>query len=61
MYKVRQAGQYDVLALLTSVSAPHQRISMHGVRVALLDQQAASIGLPWRKLLLPETPTMDRL
>ena len=59
LYKVRQQGRYDVLELLTTVSEPHQRISMHGVRVALLDQQAASIGLPCRKLYLPETPTME--
>ena len=58
LYKVRQSGQYDVQTLLTTVSEPHQRISMHGVRVALLDRQAASIGLPCHKLFLPETPTM---
>lgn len=59
LYKVLQGGHYDVRELLTTVSEPYRRISMHGVRVDLLDQQAASIGLPCRKLLLPETPTME--
>ncbi|WP_426062104.1 diphthine--ammonia ligase [Hymenobacter sp. B1770] len=59
LYKVQQAAQYEVLTLLTSVSEPYQRISMHGVRVDLLDQQAASLGLPCHKLFLPETPTME--
>jgi len=59
LYKVQQSGQYEVQTLLTSVSEPYQRISMHGVRVALLEQQAASIGLPCHQLRLPETPTMD--
>ncbi|WP_375419103.1 diphthine--ammonia ligase [uncultured Hymenobacter sp.] len=59
LYKVLRAGRYEVTRLLTTLSEPHQRISMHGVRVALLDQQAASIGLPCRKLFLPEMPPMD--
>ena len=59
LYKVLQSGQYDVKELLTSISEPHQRVSMHGVRVALLEQQAASLGLPCHQLQLPETPSMD--
>ena len=59
LYKVLRSGQYDVQELLTTVSEPYQRISMHGVRVALLEQQAASLGLPCRQLLLPEMPTME--
>ncbi|MEO8260486.1 MAG: ATP-binding protein [Acidobacteriota bacterium] len=50
------AGQYDVVALLTSVSEEYRRISHHGVREALLDQQAASIGLPLEKVFLPSRP-----
>ena len=59
LYKVRQEGRYEVTRLLTTLSEPYQRISMHGVRAALLDRQAASLGLPCRKLYLPETPSMD--
>ena len=58
LYKVRQAGHYDIQTLLTTVSTPYQRISMHGVRTALLEQQAAALGLPCRQLLLPEMPSM---
>ena len=54
LYEVLQGGQYEVKTLLTTLSAPYQRISMHGVRAALLDRQAASLGLPCRKLFLPE-------
>jgi uncharacterized protein (TIGR00290 family) len=59
LYKVRESGRYDVQTLLTTVSEPYQRISMHGVRTALLDQQADRLGLPCRKLFLPEMPSMD--
>ena len=59
LYHVLQGQQYDVKVLLTTVSEPHQRISMHGVRVALLEQQAASLGLACHQLPLPEIPSMD--
>lgn len=58
LYKTRQSGHYAVQTLLTIVSEPYQCISMHGVRTALLDRQTAALGLPCRKLQLPETPTM---
>lgn len=58
LYKVRQAGHYAIQTLLTTVSTPYQRISMHGVRTALLERQAAALGLPCRQLLLPEMPSM---
>jgi uncharacterized protein (TIGR00290 family) len=38
--------QYDIAALLTTVTREFDRISMHGVRVELLRRQAASIGIP---------------
>ena len=58
LYKVRQAGHYAIQTLLTTVSTPYQRIAMHGVRTALLERQAAALGLPCRQLLLPEMPSM---
>lgn len=59
LYKILRSKDYEVLCLLTSVSEQYQRISMHGVRVELLDAQAESIGIRSVKLLIPETPTME--
>lgn len=59
LYKVLQAGEFDVSQLLTTVNSHYQRISMHGVRVELLEQQAASLAIPLTKILLPEIPDMD--
>lgn len=59
LYKILSSKDYEVLCLLTSVSEQYQRISMHGVRVELLDAQAESIGIRSVKLLIPETPTME--
>jgi uncharacterized protein (TIGR00290 family) len=43
---------YDVVALLTTVTSGYARISIHGVRRALLAAQARSIGLPVHEVLL---------
>jgi uncharacterized protein (TIGR00290 family) len=45
--------------LLTSMSAEHRRISMHGVAEFLLDQQAENLNLPLRKIYLNEDTTLD--
>jgi uncharacterized protein (TIGR00290 family) len=58
LYKVRTLGEVDVRWLLTNVNEHYQRISMHGVRVELLEQQAAAIGIPLVKMMIPEMPDM---
>ena len=42
-----------VEALLTTVTDGYDRISMHGVRRSLLEQQAAAIGLPLEEVRIP--------
>ncbi|OCB78784.1 diphthine--ammonia ligase [Flavobacterium crassostreae] len=59
LYKILQDPDFEVCTLVTSVNQPLQRISMHGVRVELLHQQAASIGLPLEIMQIPEMPTME--
>jgi uncharacterized protein (TIGR00290 family) len=56
LHALLQQGEYDVVGLMTSVSEEFARISHHGVRVDLLDEQADAIGLPLRKILLPTHP-----
>ena len=46
LHELKKAGNYEVSALLTTVTRDYGRISMHGVRRVLLEQQAASLGLP---------------
>ena len=59
LYHVLQEQTYEVAALLTTLSSATQRISMHGVRQELLEQQAKSIGLPLQQMLLPENASMS--
>lgn len=59
LHRVLRDKQYEVGCLLTSVNATHNRISMHGVRRSLLQQQAEVIGLPLATIELPEHPSME--
>ena len=45
--------EFEVVALLTTVTEGFDRISMHGVRRKLLHQQAESIGLPVEEVRIP--------
>ncbi len=58
-YKILKENKYSVEYLLTTISEKYQRISMHGVREELLDQQAQYIGIPLEKVYLPETASMQ--
>ncbi len=46
LHDLLDSGRYEVVALLTTVTAGYDRISIHGVRRALLERQARALGLP---------------
>jgi uncharacterized protein (TIGR00290 family) len=46
LQQLRSGGEHEVVALLTSVTRRYDRVSIHGVRRALLEAQAAALGLP---------------
>jgi uncharacterized protein (TIGR00290 family) len=53
LHKVRQAGALRVVGLLTTVTETYGRVSMHGVRESVLDDQARAAGLPLFKVPIP--------
>lgn len=59
LYKILKDNSLDTKYLITTVQQSTQRIAMHGVRIALLEQQAKSIGIPLHIIELPEMPTME--
>jgi uncharacterized protein (TIGR00290 family) len=59
LYEVQKAKSHNVAALLTTITEDYDRISMHGVRRALLEQQAEALGLPLKKVLIPKEATND--
>ena len=53
LYALLQQREVRVTGLLTTVTEGFERISMHGVRCELLQQQAESIGLPLQEVRIP--------
>ena len=54
LHRLFAEARYDVVALLTTCNEHFQRVSMHGVRVELLEQQARAIGLPLEKMFVSQ-------
>ncbi len=52
--RLRQDNRYEIVSLLTTCNEHFQRVSMHGVRVELLEQQAAAIGRPLEKVFVSQ-------
>ena len=46
LYEILENQNYQISALLTTVTEDYDRISMHGVRRILLERQVASLGFP---------------
>jgi uncharacterized protein (TIGR00290 family) len=59
LHYVLQENEFDVRYLLTTVNETFDRIVMHGVRERLLLEQIRQLGLPLRKVSLPEMPDME--
>jgi len=53
LYTLLQQSRVRIVALLTTVTEGYDRISMHGVRRELLQQQAKSLHLPLREVFIP--------
>lgn len=47
-----QKRNYQIAALLTTITGDYDRISMHGVRRALLEHQAEAFGLPLELIVI---------
>ncbi|MEM4245978.1 MAG: diphthine--ammonia ligase [Candidatus Bathyarchaeia archaeon] len=54
LYELQKAECHEILALLATVTKDYDRISMHGVRSILVEQQARSLGLPLEKIYITE-------
>jgi uncharacterized protein (TIGR00290 family) len=54
LHRLMAAGRYEIVGLITTCSEEFQRVAMHGVRLELLEAQAASIGVPLEKVFLSQ-------
>lgn len=58
LLEARKSG-LDVVGLLTTITEPYERVSMHGVRLSLLAAQVERLGLPLYTVGLPAPCTND--
>jgi len=59
LHEIQKRGDYEIVALLTTVTDGYHRVSMHGVREELLDRQVESLGLRLHKILIPQNPSNE--
>jgi len=59
LYKILQQNEYEIVSFLTSISEEYQRVSMHGIRMDLLQEQVKNLGFPLTLMSVPNMPTME--
>lgn len=59
LYELLQKGEYDIVALLSTVTEGYDRVSMHGVRRELLEKQVEAIGFPLDIVFIPQKCTNE--
>ncbi|HEX3036109.1 MAG TPA: diphthine--ammonia ligase [Thermodesulfobacteriota bacterium] len=52
LYEIQKSQRYEVVALLTTVTRNYDRVSMHGLRITLLEAQASSLGFTLEKIFI---------
>jgi uncharacterized protein (TIGR00290 family) len=55
LYQIQKDDRYQVVSLLTTITEDYDRISMHGVRRLLVEQQARSLDIPLHKVFIPKS------
>lgn len=53
LHELQRSPGHRVTSLLTTITGDPDRISMHGVRIELLDRQASALGLAVDPVLIP--------
>ena len=59
LHRLGEMNGYSVCTLLCTVTREYERVSMHGVREALLDLQAESLGMPLEKVFISSGGSND--
>ncbi|MGH7950519.1 MAG: diphthine--ammonia ligase [Limisphaerales bacterium] len=57
--RILRDDRYEIVSLLTTCNEHFQRVSMHGVRLELLNKQAEAIGLPLEKIFMSRRSSND--
>ena len=54
LYEIQKSKKYEIVALFTTITRDYDRITMHGVRRVLLEEQARAIGIPVHEVFIPK-------
>ncbi|GJM17272.1 MAG: hypothetical protein DHS20C13_25990 [Thermodesulfobacteriota bacterium] len=59
LYEVKNSQVFDIVALITTVTSDYDRVSMHGLRTSLLEQQAEYLNIPLEKAFISKNTSND--
>ena len=59
LYEIQKSGKYEITSLITTVTEEYDRVSMHGLRTVLLEQQAESLNIPLEKVFISKNASND--
>jgi len=59
LYELKNSQIFEVTALITTVTADYDRVSMHGLRSSLLEDQAEYLNIPLEKVFISKNASND--
>jgi len=59
LHELSRSGDYEVAALLTTITEGTDRVGMHAVRRELVCAQSEALGVPLREIRIPPFPAND--
>jgi len=59
LYEILITGEYEITALITTITSDYDRVSMHGLRTELLEEQTLSVDIPLQKALISKDASND--
>ncbi len=60
LHELQRRNDYEISALLTTITEEYDRISMHGVRRVLLERQAESLDIPLETVLISKNTSNEQ-
>jgi len=54
LYEIQKNEDYEVVTLFSTITKDYDRVTMHGVRRVLLEEQAKAIGIPLHEVFIPK-------
>jgi len=59
LHEIQKNQKCEIVALITTVAADYDRVSMHGLRTSLLEEQARNLDIPLQKVLISKNASND--